>query len=106
MDVLMAYNWPWNMRELQHVAKFAVAISESSRIDPAALPLALRASGSAVHGMASVQGLKPRRDADAILAALNSERWNVSSAAKRLGISRATLHRKIVEFDLVRPKQR
>jgi transcriptional regulator of acetoin/glycerol metabolism len=106
MDVLMAYNWPGNMRELQHVAKFAVAISESSRIDPAALPLALRASGSAVHGMASVQGLKPRRDADAILAALNSERWNVSSAAKRLGISRATLHRKIVEFDLVRPKQR
>jgi transcriptional regulator of acetoin/glycerol metabolism len=106
MDLLMAYNWPGNMRELQHVAKFAVAISESSRIDPAVLPLALRIPGNAVHGMASVQGLKPRRDAEAILAALTSERWNVSTAAKRLCISRATLHRKIVEFDLMRPKHR
>jgi transcriptional regulator of acetoin/glycerol metabolism len=94
------------MRELQHVAKFAVAISESSRIDPAALPLALRTPGSAVNGTASVKGLKPHRDAEAILAALTSERWNVSAVAKRLGISRATLHRKIIEFDLERPKQR
>jgi transcriptional regulator of acetoin/glycerol metabolism len=106
MDVLMAYNWPGNMRELQHVAKFAVAISESSRIDPDVLPLALRTLASAVDGMANVQGLKPHRDAEAILAALTSEHWNVSAAAKGLGISRATLHRKIVEFDLERPKQR
>ena len=102
----MAYHWPGNMRELQHVAKFAVAISESSRIDPDVLPLALRTPNGTVNGMANEPGLKPHRDAEAILAALTGERWNVSAAAKRLGISRATLHRKIVEFDLVRPKQR
>ncbi len=106
MDVLMAYHWPGNMRELQHVAKFAVAISESSRIDTDVLPLALRTPKGTVNGMANEPGLKPHRDAEAILTALTSERWNVSAAAKRLGISRATLHRKIVEFDLVRPKHR
>lgn len=106
MEILMAYNWPGNMRELQHVAQFALAISESSRIDPDVLPPALRTQGRAVDEVATVPGLKPRRDAEAILAALTSEHWNVSAAAKRLGISRATLHRKIVEFDLLRPKHR
>jgi transcriptional regulator with PAS, ATPase and Fis domain len=106
MEILMAYNWPGNMRELQHVAQFALAISESSRIDPDVLPPALRTPGRAVDEVATMPGLKPRRDAEAILAALTSEHWNVSAAAKRLGISRATLHRKIVEFDLMRPKHR
>jgi transcriptional regulator of acetoin/glycerol metabolism len=105
MDALTSYSWPGNMRELQHVAKFAVAISESSRIDLGALPLALRTQGRSGNLESREPGLKPRRNADVILAALASERWNVSAAARQLGISRATLHRRIIEFDLVRPKR-
>ncbi|WP_171016023.1 sigma-54-dependent Fis family transcriptional regulator [Ramlibacter sp. 2FC] len=104
MDLLMSYSWPGNMRELQHVAKFAVAISESSIIDLAALPIGLR--GQDTDADATVQNLKSRLDADIIFAALTSDNWNVSATAKKLGISRATLHRKIVEFELQRPKHR
>lgn len=101
MDVLMGYGWPGNMRELQHVAKFALAISETSRIDVSALPMSLQQLSFKAE--AHVQNLKTRRDAD-IISALNNENWNISSAAKKLGISRSTLHRRIIELNLERPK--
>ncbi|MDO8768164.1 MAG: sigma-54-dependent Fis family transcriptional regulator [Burkholderiaceae bacterium] len=102
MDVLMNHRWPGNMRELQHVAKFALAICDSSVIDLSCLPSALGSQEAIAEWKAerSTRSL----DADGILAALTSENWNVSVAAKNLCISRATLHRRIVEFDLKRPK--
>lgn len=105
MDVLMGYNWPGNMRELQHVAKFAVAMSEASQIDLAALPPALRIQVRPATGMVQSHGIKSRHDVEAIVTALTNERWNISAAAKRLEISRATLHRRLIEFKLVRPKR-
>lgn len=102
MDVLMSHQWPGNMRELQHVAKFALAISESSLIDLSCLPAAFGSQKSSAEG----QGDRATRSrgVDSILAALSSENWNVSVAARKLGVSRATLHRRIVDFDLKRPK--
>lgn len=101
MAMLMAYGWPGNMRELQHVAKFALAISETSTIEASSLPAALRPQG--MSKQTSGQSLKVRRDAD-IVAVLNRESWNISAAAKKLGISRSTLHRRILELNLERPK--
>lgn len=101
MDVLMAYSWPGNMRELQHVAKFALAVSETPRIEVSALPVSLQQLGTQTKH--PVQDIKSRRGAD-IIAALNNENWNISSAAKKLGISRSTLHRRILELNLERPK--
>ncbi|WP_114968248.1 sigma-54-dependent Fis family transcriptional regulator [Rhodoferax ferrireducens] len=102
MDVLMSHCWPGNMRELQHVAKFSVAVSESSIVDLACLPYTL---GNR-NVITELKGEKPKDclSVHATLAALTSENWNVSMTAKSLGISRATLHRRIVEFDLKRPK--
>ena len=102
MELLMDHNWPGNMRELQHVAKFAVAVSESSTIDLPCLPYALANRDLT----AELKAEKPKDclSLDATLAALTSANWNVSMTAKSLGISRATLHRRIVEFDLKRPK--
>jgi transcriptional regulator of acetoin/glycerol metabolism len=103
METLMRYSWPGNMRELQHVAKFAMALSETPRIDLASLPSALQQQGCCAK--TSDQKTKPRQEAD-ITSALNSENWNVSSTAKKLGISRSTLHRRIIELNLQRPKHR
>lgn len=101
MDALIAYSWPGNMRELQHVAKFALAISETSQIGLSALPAALQQLEA--KPAASAHNLKERRDAD-VVAALKNENWNISAAAKKLGISRSTLHRRIIELNLERPK--
>lgn len=101
MEVLMEYHWPGNMRELQHVAKFALAISETATIGVSDLPDALKQTTNKTATV--VQTLKSRRDAD-ILSALNADNWNISSVARKLGISRATLHRRIISLKLVRPK--
>lgn len=104
MDVLMCYSWPGNLRELQHVAQFALALSESSVVDVACLPSTFVRCDSVAQSNAGCA--KAHLGAEGVLAALNAENWNVSSAAKRLCISRATLHRRILDFDLRRPKDR
>ena len=103
MDVLMKHRWPGNMRELQHVAKFALAVSDTSVIDLSCLPSALNIQETAAPWR--TESATREFQADKISAALVKQNWNVSLTAKGLGMSRATLHRRIIDFDLKRPKQ-
>jgi sigma-54 dependent transcriptional regulator, acetoin dehydrogenase operon transcriptional activator AcoR len=90
MRMLETYHWPGNVRELRHVARYAVTLAETCTITVDLLPPPF---DSAIAGHAG-------RDREAIdrrllELALEQSRWNVSEAAKRLGISRTTLHRKM-----------
>ncbi|MBC7601433.1 MAG: sigma-54-dependent Fis family transcriptional regulator [Ramlibacter sp.] len=99
------YGWPGNLRELQHVARFAVAVSDSPVIDSRCLPESLLATISAqdpIHGALGAH--KADGDPAAVAEALRRTGWNVSAAAAHLGVSRATLHRRLHEFHLSRPK--
>jgi len=102
---LARYAWPGNMRELQHVAQFAVAASESSTIDLQSLPPPIGFGDKPVPTTAASNEALGRSatDSAAIADALRRTAWNVSGAAALLGISRATLHRRLNEFNLKRP---
>ncbi|MEY2653393.1 MAG: hypothetical protein RLZZ524_420 [Pseudomonadota bacterium] len=117
MDVLCRHRWPGNFRELQHVAKFSVAINDEDMIGLSSLPASLvdqvepaglshavagrqRASAGSVSSGA---GKRPVSDAETLLSLMERTGWNVSAAAAQLGISRATLHRRLNEFDVHRP---
>jgi sigma-54 dependent transcriptional regulator, acetoin dehydrogenase operon transcriptional activator AcoR len=86
------YFWPGNIRELRHVARYAVALCDDEEIMPKHLPEHLRGpdgeNGDESHGLRM---------------ALDRCRWNVTATAQMLGISRATLHRKIHSCGLQRP---
>jgi transcriptional regulator of acetoin/glycerol metabolism len=101
---LSKHQWPGNFRELNHVARFAFAVSDSSYIDVDCLPPPL---GCAVEQPESEKcdsgGLSLDSDFGAIADVLQRYRWNVSAAAEHLGISRATLHRRLIAFKLKRP---
>jgi len=103
---LMRHLWPGNLRELQHVARFAVAVCDSSIIDLKSLPPPLGDSGE--KNTASVASDETRQrsttDREAVVDALRRTAWNVSGAAALLGISRATLHRRLNQFNLKRPR--
>ncbi|WP_425583084.1 helix-turn-helix domain-containing protein [Zobellella aerophila] len=43
---------------------------------------------------------------DYLKSTLDSHAWVITSAARALGISRATLHRKMNKYDLVSPNKR
>jgi transcriptional regulator of acetoin/glycerol metabolism len=97
--------WPGNLRELQHVARFAVAIADTSVIDLGSLPPPLGDIGKEMTTTRSSGGTVQRMptDEDAVAEALRRTGWNVSGAAALLGVSRATLHRRLNQFKLTRP---
>lgn len=43
---------------------------------------------------------------EAVLNALKSNKWKISNAAKELGISRATIYRKMESFNIIPPNAR
>jgi sigma-54 dependent transcriptional regulator, acetoin dehydrogenase operon transcriptional activator AcoR len=102
---LARHSWPGNLRELQHVAQFAVALSDSSLVDLQSLPPPLGDAGQdASAKLVSDESLRrAASDLDAVADALRRTAWNVSGAAALLGVSRATLHRRLNEFSLKRP---
>ena len=92
LRVLMRHEWPGNVRELHGAVERAVLLEETDTLQAANLPPELSpvvpAPGKEALSLAAAEGR-------AIHRALEAADHNVSRAAQLLGISRATLHRKL-----------
>ena len=100
MDTLMNYGWPDNVRELRTAIEHAVVLCRGERITLRDLPSTVRGlAGQAEAGMRRLlsEGELTVKEAEKqlIQRALKECEGNVTAAAKKLGISRRTLHRKI-----------
>jgi sigma-54 dependent transcriptional regulator, acetoin dehydrogenase operon transcriptional activator AcoR len=91
MTALLAHRWPGNIRELDNVLAVAVALCEGGTVELEDLP----------DGFSSVTINEDDGQAQALQATLRSCNWNVSEAARRLGLDRSTIHRQIKRFHLV-----
>ena len=107
LDRLQLYRWPGNIRELENVVERAAILSDGKIIQPTDLPPlspgsggkeapAVDAGGSLKERVARVVRAVERQ---AIADALEAE-GSPTKAAKRLGISRASLYAKIKELDI------
>ena len=85
LDLLDAYAWPGNFRELRNAVKVAIVLSADDIVRPEHLPPAI------ATGVASAPG----DERGALLASIEHHRWNLSAVARRLGISRRTLYRRM-----------
>ena len=112
---MMDHNWPGNVRELENAIEHAFVRCGGDKIEERDLPAELRAgpvarADSAEPAPAShVAGsgtLRPAEDEERsiILAALNAAGGNKALAAKRLGIGRTTLWRRMQKLGIVLPK--
>jgi len=107
LEVLSRYDWPGNVRELENVIHRAVVLARGDVIQLQDVPLdmALPATGSR---LSEEVGL-PLRDAceqferQYVLRVLESVRWNVSRAARRLGVHRNTIIAKLAGWGIQRP---
>lgn len=90
--LLMAYDWPGNIRELRNVLERGAILSEGARILPEALPPTLRNATPAPRAQGSVLiGDMAAIERQAIQEALKKTNGNKTKAAQLLGISRRSL---------------
>ena len=103
MDRLLKYNWPGNVRELMNAVERGVVLSRSEYLDEEEFSLVLQdqprsAEPPVLHITA------PSLDAvekETILRALETSAGNKSEAARRLGITRRTLHLKLKKYGMM-----
>jgi two-component system response regulator HydG len=114
MRLLLAYQYPGNVRELKHIIEQAVAMSIGSLITADMLPPQVREGTTEVlesHIEAVVESVaelnnKGRlralddRERELILEAIGRNEGNLERAAKDLGISRVTLWRRMKKYGI------
>jgi len=109
MEVLMGYHWPGNVRELRNVLRW-LSFLESDRDISAEDVLQVLADPMIEED----QELRPRpasasldgAERNTLLDALESHQFNLTLAAKRLGVSRTTLYNKIKKHGIQIKKTR
>ncbi|MCM2442841.1 sigma-54-dependent Fis family transcriptional regulator [Agrobacterium vitis] len=92
--LILNHRWPGNIRELDNTIAFAAALCDDGLIEVTDLPEQLAASVQ-LPGDDS-----PEAELRAVLAACHG---NISEAARRLGIDRTTMHRRMRRFGIDRP---
>ena len=101
---LEGHAWPGNVRELSNVVEQCVMLSSDELIeaDDLALPVPPDASLMAMTrvGELAAPTSLPEAERHLLLSALERNRWNVTQAARALGISRDTLRYRIDKFGL------
>ena len=99
-----SYPWPGNVRELKNVVERMVVLSRDKKLTALNLPEDLKQGENSLAELPT--GLNPEisnlqdMEKELIRLKLQECKGNKSKAAKRLGISRRTLYRKIQEYQL------
>ena len=99
IQALQAYRWPGNVRELRTAVEHGVVLARGKEIGPKDLPASVLEGGKPAHSASPKSGSLQLEilERQAIDSALRQTGQNITEAAKLLGISRRTLHRKLAE---------
>ncbi len=109
MDMLIKHKWPGNVRELENAIERAVILLQGEYLTERELPLSISETFASM-----APGQTGRKDPDgefetrpleeveksAILQALKGSGGNKSEAARRLGITRRTLYKKLEKYGI------
>jgi two-component system, NtrC family, response regulator AtoC len=106
MKALLQYDWPGNVRELENCIERAIALGDRRTVDFDDLPPGI---GSASPGMDVTSGRLPSSisstdlediERDTIQRVFQQAKGDKTLAGKMLGISRATLYRKLKRYNI------
>ena len=105
LQALMAHSWPGNIRALRHAVERAVILSEGSSYEAQDFSLPATVAAAAERSMGtsatSTDDLNLEHvERRTIERALRKHRYNISHASKELGLTRATLYRRMEKYGL------
>jgi DNA-binding NtrC family response regulator len=101
VEELAAYDWPGNVRELENCILSMLANCEGRVLDTGDIPKAIRRV--LYDGRSSCRTPLENAERAAIAAALEGAGGNIAETARRLGIAKATLYRKMGDHALTPP---
>jgi two-component system response regulator HydG len=106
MDSLVRYNWPGNVRELMNALERSVILCRGDYISEVDFPFSVReAAEQEPDGLTAAQlpADLPLEEVEkvTILKTLESAGGNKSETARRLGITRRTLHKKLKKYGVM-----
>ena len=101
--LLDTYPWPGNARELRNVIERMAILTQGDRLTRDSIPVEIRVQREA-GPKSTIQEARESAEREHILRALEESSWNVSGAARTLGMERTNLHKRIRALGLIRGK--
>jgi two-component system nitrogen regulation response regulator NtrX len=101
--VLESYAWPGNARELRNAIERMAILTTGERLTRESIPVEIRMPRDS-GARSSVQEARASAERDYIVRALQEANWNVSGAARALGMERTNLHKRIRALGISREK--
>ena len=100
LPILERYDWPGNVRELRNTVERMAILTPGLHITADAIPMEIRLPPSAAA--TGLHGVRDAAERERIAEALEQTNWNVSGAARILGVERTNLHKRIRALGLNR----
>ncbi|MDX2269134.1 MAG: sigma-54 dependent transcriptional regulator [Bryobacter sp.] len=107
LDAIETYHWPGNARELRNIVERMAILTAGDEIGLDAVPVEIAMAREVSQAAKST--LHEARDGaerETLVKALNDCGWNVSQAARALGLERTNLHKRMKLLGLSRPGAR
>jgi len=101
--MLETYHWPGNARELRNVVERMAILTQGERLTRDSIPVEIRVQRDP-GPKSTIQEARESAEREHILRALEQSNWNVSGAARALGMERTNLHKRIRALGLSRGK--
>jgi two-component system, NtrC family, response regulator HydG len=107
MNILKAYDWPGNLRELRNVVKRAVLLTQGDQVLVETLPTEMMeavrnpTTKTPAAPIYDLKALQETQEKEMIIKTLQEVRYNKSKAARILNIDRKTLYLKMEKYQIV-----
>ncbi|MGA1869914.1 MAG: sigma-54 interaction domain-containing protein [bacterium] len=102
--LLMSYNYPGNIRELENIIEHAFAMCPQGKIEPSCLPDTLMSHISPSVSHEKIHDALKSAEVEVITDALKRNNYNRLETAHDLGMHKSTLFRKIKKLGITLPQ--
>ncbi|HID40014.1 MAG TPA: sigma-54-dependent Fis family transcriptional regulator [Calditrichaeota bacterium] len=100
LDMVISYSWPGNIRELENAIESAMVVTGGPSLQRKDFKLNHCEQPLVFSSDLSLSEVEKNH----ILNVLESHNWNITSAAKLLGIDRVTIYKKLRKYGIKRPQ--